>query len=256
MLYHADELHTSVIDEAMALLEGANYLTESESRYYPEMVPIRENARLGCKLMRIEDLVEYSLSNGITDSAIAVHQICEASQVDPADIGFTVDEVNLLEDIELEETIRNIMKTNPEVPFFAAPISENDMASVITNAAVKTLAQAIDEGSEDYGFALFEAYVDNDFQTLFNEEFVVDQIYVLGRPNNINSLNESKDSMNLKIESALNEAYNNINTWDAKKISALRTIALGLNESGNENSELAGYINQAMNYLSSNLKQQ
>ena len=254
MLYNANDLQTSVIDEAMALLEGANYLTESESRYYPEMVPIRENDRLGCKLMRIEDLVEYSLANGISDSAIAVHQICEAAKVDPSEIGFTVDEVNLLEDVELEETIRNIIQSNPEIPFFAAPISENDMASVITNAAVGTLAQALDEGSADYGFALFEAYVDNDFQTLLNEDFVVEQIYALGRPNNLNSLNESEDSMNLKIESAINEAYNNINTWDAKKVSALRTIALGLNESGDGDSDLAKYVYQAMNYLSSNLK--
>lgn len=254
MLYNANDLQTSVIDEAMALLEGANYLTESESRYYPEMVPIRENDRLGCKLMRIEDLVEYSLANGINDSAIAVHQICEAAKIDPSEIGFTVDEVNLLEDVELEETIRNIIQSNPEIPFFAAPISENDMASVITNAAVGTLAQALDEGSADYGFALFEAYVDNDFQTLLNEDFVVEQIYALGRPNNLNSLNESEDSMNLKIESAINEAYNNINTWDAKKVSALRTIALGLNESGDGDSDLANYVYQAMNYLSSNLK--
>ena len=254
MLYNSADLQTSVIDETMALLEGANYLTESESRYYPEMVPIRENDRLGCKLMRIEDLVEYSLSNGINDSAIAVNQICEAAKVDPSEIGFTVDEVNLLEDIELEETIRNIIQSNPDIPFFAAPISENDMASVITNAAVGTLAQALDEGSDEYGFALFEAYVDNDFQTLLNEDFVVEQIYALGRPNNLNSLNESEDSMNLKIESAINEAYNNINTWDAKKVSALRTIALGLNESGDGDSDLAKYVYQAMNYLSSNLK--
>lgn len=254
MLYNADDLQTSVIDEAMALLEGANYLTESESRYYPEMVPIRENDRLGCKLMRIEDLVEYSLANGITDSAIAAHQICEASKVDPSELGFTVDEVNLLEDVELEETIRSIMQANPEIPFFAAPISENDMASVITNAAVGTLAQALDEDAADYGFALFEAYVDNDFETLLSEDFVVEQIYALGRPNNLNSLNESEESMNMKIESALNEAYNNINSWNAKKVSALRTIALGLNESGDGDSDLAKYVSQAMNYLSSNLK--
>lgn len=254
MFYTSKDLQTSVIDEAMALLEGASYLTESESRYYPEMVPIRENERLGCKLMRIEDLVEYSLANGITDSAIAAHQICEAAKVDPSELGFTVDEVNLLEDVELEETIRSIMQANPEIPFFAAPISENDMASIITNAAVGTLAQALDEGSDEYGFTLFEAYVDNDFQTLLSENFVIEQIYALGRPNNLNSLNESEESMNMKIESALNEAYNNINTWDAKKVSALRTITLGLNESGDGDSDLAKYVYQAMNYLSSNLK--
>ena len=72
MLYNANDLQMSVIDEAMTLLEGANYLTESESRYYPEMVPIRENDRLGYKLMRIEDLVEYSLANGITDSDVMI----------------------------------------------------------------------------------------------------------------------------------------------------------------------------------------
>lgn len=254
MLYGANDLKYSVVDEAMALLEGASYLTESESQYYPELVPLRENDRLGCNLMRIEDLVDYSLANGITDAGIAAKQICEANGVSVEDLAFTVDEVNLLEDINLEESIRNIMQMNPDVPFFAAPISENDMASVITNATVSTFAQALDEGAEDYGFALFEAYVDNDFATLFNEEYLVEQIYALGRPNSFNSLNESEESMNIKIESALNEAYNNINHWDAKKISALRTIAASLNEAGEGESAFAGYIYQAMNHLSSKLK--
>lgn len=254
MLYGAQDLQMTVIDEAMALLENANYLTESESQYFPEMVPIRENDRLGCKLMRIEDLVDYSLANGITDSAIAAKQICEAAHVNIEELGFTVDEVNLLEDVALEDTIRNIINMNPDVPFFAAPISENDMAAVITNAAVNTLAEAIDSGQEEYGYTLFEAYVDNDFQTLLGEDYVVEQIYALGRPNNLNSLNESEESMNMKIESALNEAYNNINTWNAKKISALRTVLEGLNESGYGTSAFAGYVSQAINYLSSSLK--
>lgn len=254
MVYGANELQTSVIDEAMALLEEANYLTEAESRYYPEMVPIRENDRLGCKLMRIEDLCEYALANGINDSSIAARQICEASNVDVSELAFTVDEVNLLEDINLEMTIRNIMQSNPDIPFFAAPISENDMVSVITDATIGTLAEAVDQNQADYGMSLFEAYIDNDFQTLFSDDYLVEQIYALGRPNNLNSLNEDEESMNLKIESALNEAYNNPVNWDAKKISALRTVLLGLNESGDGDSEFAQYINKAINYLSSNLK--
>lgn len=254
MLYNSEELRMSPIDEAAALLEGANYLTESESTYYPEMVPIRENARLGCNLMRIEDLVEYSLANGIDDAGVAVKQICEASGMDVRTLAFTVDEVNLLEDVELEDTIRNIINANPNIQFFAAPISENDMASVITTAAVCTLAEALDEGEFEYGATLFEAYVDNDFPTLFSEDYLVESIYSLGQPNSMNSLNESQESMNYKIESAINEAYNNINTWDAKKISALRTLSLSLQEEGQENSQIGNYVNQAISYLSNKIK--
>lgn len=254
MLYNQEDLQMTVVDEAAALLEGANFLTEEESRYYPEMVPLRENYRTGYKLLRMEDLVEYSLSNGIGDAGVAVMQICEASGVDPNELAFTVDEVNLLEDSEMEETVREIMQTNPGVKFFTAPISENDMASIITNAVITTLAEALDQGQGDYGEALFEAYVDNDFPALFSEDFLVEEIYDLGRPNGINSLNESEEGMNLRIESAINEAYNNINSWDAKKISALRTISIGLSESGQENSIIYNYINQAISHLGSLIK--
>lgn len=255
MLYSSDELRLSPIDEAAALLEGANYLTESESAYYPEMVPIRENKRLGCKLLRVEDLVEYALANGVDDAGVAVHQICEACGIDGNELAFTVDEVNLLEDVELEDTVRNIISANPNIQFFAAPISENDMASIITNATVNTLAEAMDEDQFEYGAALFEAYVNNDFPTLFSEEYLVENIYQLGRSNsNFNSLNESEDIMNQKIESAMNEAYNNMNAWDAKKISSLRSLSIALDEEGYGNSEIAGYVDQAINHLASKIK--
>ena len=71
-VYTEKELNATCIDEAISLLNKAKYLTESESTYHPEMVPIKENTRLGKKMIRLEDFVEYAFSNGNADANTAL----------------------------------------------------------------------------------------------------------------------------------------------------------------------------------------
>jgi hypothetical protein len=58
-----------------------SYLTEEESAYYPAMVPVLENSRIGAYTIALEDINEFCESNGIEDMGYAVAQICEASQI-------------------------------------------------------------------------------------------------------------------------------------------------------------------------------
>ena len=239
MLYTADEMKTSFLDEAMAILEGANYLSEEESRYYPQMVPIRESTRIGKNLIRVEDLIEYSLSNGINDGAYALGQICEAANVDPQTIAFSVDEVSILEDSEMEDTVRQLMAAGAEV--YAAPISENDMVYIMAETACDISIVGIEEDAEDYTDALFEAFLDDDFETFFSENSITDAIhnkasYAKGKISG--AYHSGRDRVSAaaargkekgaavigKIEATLKSAAEKPKAWIAKKISSFRTL--------------------------------
>lgn len=239
MLYTADEMRTSFLDEAMAILEGANYLSEEESRYYPQMVPIRENTRIGRNFIRVEDLVEYSLSNGISDGAYALGQICEAANVDPQTIAFSVDEVSILEDSEMEDTVRQLMAAGAEV--YAAPISENDMAYIMAETACDISLIGIEEDAEDYTDALFEAFLDDDFDTFFSENSVTDAIHnkaIYAKERMSGAYHSGRDRMSAaaargkekgqavlnKIQTTLQAAAEKPRAWIAKKISSFRTL--------------------------------
>lgn len=276
MLYTADEMKTSFLDEAMAILEGANYLSEEESRYYPQMVPIRENTRIGRNLIRVEDLIEYSLSNGISDGAYALGQICEAANVDPQTIAFSVDEVSILEDSEMEDTVRQLMAAGAEV--YAAPISENDMAYIMAETACDISIMGIEQDEEEYTDTLFEAFLVDDFETFLSENNVVDQIqskvsYARGKANALYDtkvapkVSQAKDkghSIINKIESTMSSAFSKSKEWLAKKISSFRTLLdkfLG-KEKATEDKSVKGIIRkiiekikQALKYLSQKLSQ-
>ena len=239
MLYTANEMKTSFLDEAMAILEGANYLSEEESRYYPQMVPVRENARIGKNFIRVEDLIEYSLSNGINDGAYALGQICEAANVNPQTIAFSIDEVSILEDSEMEDTVRQLMAAGAEV--YAAPISENDMVYIMAETVCDISIAGIEEDAEDYTDALFEAFLDDDFETFFSENSITDTIhnkasYAKGKISG--AYHSGRDRVGAaaargkekgaavigKIEATLKSATEKPRTWIAKKISSFRTL--------------------------------
>ena len=221
MLYTANEMKTSFLDEAMAILEGANYLSEDESKYYPHMVPIRENARIGRNLIRVEDLVEYSLSNGINDGAYALGQICEAANVDPQTIAFSIDEVSILEDSEMEDTVRQLMAAGAEV--YTAPISENDMVYIMAESVCDVSIIGIEEDAEDYTDALFEAFLDDDFETFFSENSITENIS--NKASSAAAKGKAKGAAIInKIESTLKTASEKPRAWIAKKISSFRTL--------------------------------
>lgn len=221
MLYTAQQLKTSILDEATALLENASYLSEEESRYYPEMVPIRENQRLERNIVRVEDLVEYSMSNGIEDGGLALSQICEASNIDMNTVAFSVDEVSILEDINMEDTVRGLIQAGAEV--YCAPVSEADMASIMAESVVDLMIFGEETGQSDITDMLLEAFVDDDFDTLFNENEMVDRVKAKAASVK-GSIVTNAASVADKVESAVKQASTKSRHWIAKKISAFRTI--------------------------------
>ena len=237
MLYTASQMQRTSLDEATELLSNASYLTESESRYYPEMVPIRENARIGKNLVRVEDLVEYALSNGIPDGGVALEQICEASQVDKDTIALSVDEVSILEDSNMEETVRGLRDVGAIV--YAAPISESDVAYKLSEAVVNNMLESLANGDEDSCDALFEAYINDNFDYIFSES----------------SCGSSCSSVADKVVKSAEKSKN----WAAKKVSSLRTL-IGKATSKKKSSgssvfgKAAAKMKQGADYLAKKLK--
>lgn len=103
------------IMEVSNLINRLPCLDETESTYEPEMVPVRESSRLGKNMIRLEDLVEYSVANGITDAGYAISSVCEAASISPESVVFTVQESNILSDYNMFETAKAFMNENATV---------------------------------------------------------------------------------------------------------------------------------------------
>lgn len=248
MVFAERDMQLSNLDEATAILENASYLTDAESRYYPEMVPIRENSRLGCNLIRVEDFVDYSLSNGITEGGYALAQICEASGIEQNTVAFSVDEVSILEDTEMDDTVRGLLDAGAKV--YAAPINENDMAYVMTESVVDAMCASMEQGQTEYGDALFEAFISDDFDTYLNEEFILESIQ-----SKLQNIKSGAQNYMSKLHDTVSQAAGKSKNWIARKISSLRSLAAKAKAKlGNNANALVAKINQGINYLGSQLK--
>lgn len=260
MLFTAQQMRTSALDEATALLENASYLSDAEARYYPEMVPVRENTRLQKNVVRVEDLVEYSMANGIDDGGVALRQICEASNIDMSSVVFSVDEVSVLEDVNMEDTVRGLIKAGVEV--YAAPVSEADMASIMAESVAELMLFGEETGQSEVTDSLLEAFVDDDFEYLFNENEMVTKIKEKASRAKGAVVTQATDVAN-KVEAAIKQAHNKSRQWIAKKISAFRTVLENIKakfqECGQETKGVLGKvkakIKQAIEYLSGLLSQ-
>lgn len=155
------------LDEAFTFLDNSEYLTEQESAYFPAMVPIIENSRLGMNIIRLEDLVNYSLANNISEAGYAINQICESASIDISNIGFSVKDTSIIEDSEIEDTVKQF--TEAGLPVFVSQISDNDPSYILAEAVINKM---IEDDLNDY---LLEAYVYDDIDTILNEG-VVDTI--------------------------------------------------------------------------------
>lgn len=206
----ADALGGS-LNEATDFLDNSYYLTEQETAYYPSMVLIRENSRLGLNLIRLEDLVDYSLSNNISDFGYAINSVCEASDVDISSVGFSVDEVSIIEDAEIMDTVREFRNNN--IPVFVAPLPSTDIACVMAEAVLDTCEEY---DNADY---LLEAYVDDDFETLLNENVITDKI-----SSAYNTVKDTAGNVVDKIKSAVSNAKNTSSKWISKKIASLKKL--------------------------------
>ena len=200
---------SSSLNEATAFLDNSYYLTEQESAYYPAMVLVRENSRLGLNLVRLEDLVDYSLANNITDYGYAINSVCEASNVDVGSIGLSVDEVSIIEDAEMADTVREF--GNNGIPVYVAPLPSTDIACVMAEAVIDT---CVEYDNADY---LLEAYVDDDFETLLNENVITDKISSAYK-----TVRGAASNAYDKVANAISSAKNTSSKWISKKIASLK----------------------------------
>lgn len=146
---------------SLDLLDKMNYLTEAESVYAPAMVPIVENSTLQANLVRLEDMIAFGESNGIEDLGYAFSKVCEASQVDPATVAFTVQDTSLIESEEIAELAAQIMTEG--CPIIGVYISDNHPAAVLAEAAIN---YAVTNESD----ALFDAFIDDNFDAFVEAE--------------------------------------------------------------------------------------
>ena len=248
MLYSDRDLRANSINNVSRLLENASYLTEQECIYYPDMVPIRENKRLQRDIIRLEDFIDYSLANGITEGGYALSQICEASGIEPDTVAFSVDEVSILEDVEMDDTVRGLLDAGAKV--YAAPINESDMAYVMTESVVDAMLVSMEQGNDEYGDALFEAFISDDFDTYLNEEFILESIQ-----DKLQSIKSGAQNYIDKIQDTISQAAGKSKNWIARKISSLRSLAVkAKNSLGANANAIVNKINQGINYLGSQLK--
>ena len=172
MLFKQNEL-VNPLDEAAQLLESSQFLNESESAYQPYMVPIRESKQYGSNLIKVEDLVEYSLANGIIDANYAIDSVCEANDIERDTIAFSIDESIAIYDEEMLDTARCLREAGYSV--MVAPISNMNPVYQLVESVVDAMAEYTYTENEDYCDSLFEALISDDYDTVFSEAAILDK---------------------------------------------------------------------------------
>lgn len=144
----------------LQLLNEMYYLDAEQSAYTPAMVPVVENSDLGRVIIRLEDLENFCEANGISDMGYAIHLICEADNIDPSYIGFSIAENTILSDPDLADLSAELL--NEGMCVVATPVNEDDAACLAVDMAVE---QMLSEGST----VMLEALAYDDYYTFFNE---------------------------------------------------------------------------------------
>ena len=96
-----DVVTTNLAEEMQAKLDGMDYLTEDEMRFTVEMVPVRENRRLGKYLIEMEDLSRFMITNRITSISEAVGHILECNDLvgQYDNVALVIDEASILDEL-------------------------------------------------------------------------------------------------------------------------------------------------------------
>lgn len=115
-------------------LSNQDYLFGEDSKYESYMIPVQENSHLEKGIVRIEDLYNYACDNNITDAAYAISSICEANNLDPTNITFSIREENFIENPDYQEIVETFQ--NEGLNIYVVPLSENDLVSRIGNQAL------------------------------------------------------------------------------------------------------------------------
>ena len=205
----------TALSEATAVVSNSRFLRESESVFYPEMIPVVESVVYNTNVMRLEDLCEYATSNGITDAGKAITSICECNDID-TNVSFSVDEVNMLMDDELAETAKAFVENGYQV--FRVPIANTDPAFCLAEAVTENMVYLESKGAKDTANKLLEAYVADDFQSLLEFD-------VLGKAKEIGvNMKSRAEKVANRVTSALKSGFVNSKEWVVKKIASLRKM--------------------------------
>ena len=164
MLIQESDLAVSRGGDVFSLLESMDCLTEDESVYNAAMVPVVENSRIGAYVVALEDIMEFCESNGIEDMGYAVSQICEASNVEPSTLAFSVQETSVLADDDMAQLAADVMSEGCNV--LAVPPSPYDPLNEMAGMAVEACLDGND--------SLLEAYANFDFEAFLDEGTVMD----------------------------------------------------------------------------------
>lgn len=213
MLFKQSELQEpSFLDEAMNIISNTSFLSESEGFYHPSMVSIRENVSLGKNLIKLEDLVEYSISNGITNAGQAIQTICEQNGIETDSIGFSVNETSIIADRDMADTVAAFQEGGMDV--YINPISSMDPVYQITTSIVEAMIDNAGTENEAYFDHLFESFINDSYEDIINEAEVV---------NNVNGKEET-------VQNTADQAQNDTDGFWARKIAALKSTYRKLKE--------------------------
>ena len=134
MIISESQMGFSRTTNGLILLDNMYYLSESESQYAPAMVPIVENTSVDKYMIALEDLQEFADSNGISDMGYALTCVCEASNLDPSYVGFTVNSYSVIANPDMANMVSSLL--NEGVTVLAKPINPYDSVCIIGEACL------------------------------------------------------------------------------------------------------------------------
>ena len=128
--------------DSFDFLDNVEYLDES-APYSAGMVPIVYNQRLDQEMIQLESMVDYALTNGISNASEALRSICEENQAHMNKISFVVNEYSVLADSEMADTVYQLRENGYLVNI--QPISSESIYYTKLQEALK-----LDDQFDDY----------------------------------------------------------------------------------------------------------
>ena len=198
-----------ILDEATAIVGSTKMLIHENTEYFPELVIIRESREYNTNIIRIEDLVEYATSNGITNGTQAIINVCEASDVYPSTVSLSLDEVNAYADKEMLDTAKQFSEAGFKV--FLNPISKHDPVYELAESTFDKIHDLMQRGEEISADELMDAYLNDDFETLKEQTDINPQNKILQKlkrvPQEVSSNINDKEYLGKKMASMRNLYY-------------------------------------------------
>lgn len=204
-----NNMDKGILDEASAIVGSSKTLFHENTEYFPELVIIRESKEYNTNIIRIEDLVEYATSNGITNGTQAIINVCEASDIHTSTVSLSLDEVNAYADQEMLDTAKQFAEAGFQV--FLNPISKNDPVYQIAEATFDKLYDLMQRGEEVDSNDLLNAYLNDDFKSLKEAVDINPQNKILQKlkrvPQDVSENINDKEYLAKKMSSMRNMYY-------------------------------------------------